>query len=95
MDSLPRIDNQAHQLWVLEMDLPDDPMENSLAGPIGRHRERAHVHPSDTPHRTSDPDELSPLTLLQQWKGGLEKEQRPKSIDSDMFLDDLRITGSD
>ena len=95
MDSLPWIDNQAHQFWVLEMDLPDDPMEDSLAGPIRCHRERAHVHTSDTPHRASDPDELGPLTLLKQWKRGLEEEQRSKAIDSDMFLDDRRVTGSE
>jgi len=80
---------------MLEVDLPDDPMENSLAGPIRRHRERAHVHTSDTPHRASDTNEFRPLTLFQQWKRGLEKEQRCESIDSDMFLNDRRVTGSD
>ena len=77
------------------MNLPNDPMEDSLAGPIRRHRVRAHVHTSNTPHRASDPNELSPLALLQQWKRGLEKEQRSKSIDGYMFLNDRRVTGSD
>ena len=95
MASLPRINNQAHQLWVLEMDLPDDPMKDSLAGPIRRRRERAHLHTSDTPQGASNTNELGPLTLLQQWKRGLEKEQRSKSIDSDMLLDNCRVTGSD
>ena len=77
---------------MLKTDLPNNPMENSLAGPIRRHSVRAHVrHTSNTPHRASDPNELSPLTLLQQWKRGLENEQRSKSIDGDMFLDDRRV----
>ena len=79
---------------MLEMDLPDDPMEDSLAGAIRRHRERAHLHTSDTPHRTSDPNKLGPCALLQQWKRRLKEEQRSESIDGDMFLDDRRVTGS-
>lgn len=94
MDNLPWIDDQAHQLWVFEMDLPDDPMENSLAGPIRRQREGTLVHTPYTSHRGSDPNELGPLTLLQQWKRGLEEVQGSESIDGDMFLDDGRVTGS-
>ncbi len=94
MDSLPRIDDQAHQLWVFEMDFPDDPMENRLAGTIRRHREGTLVHTSYTSHRASDPNELGPPTLLQQWKRGLEEVQWTESIDGDMFLDDGRVTGS-
>lgn len=93
--SLPRINNQAHKLWMLEVDFPDDPMEDSLASPICRHRERAYVHSANTSHGTPDPDELRPFFLLQQRKRGLEEEQRAVSIDINMFLNDRGITGSE
>ncbi len=91
----PRINNKAHQLRVLEMNLPDDPMKDSLAGPIRRRRERALLHAPDTPQRAPETYEFSPVTLLHQGKRGLEQKQQPKSIDSDMFLHNRRVTGSE
>lgn len=63
--NLPWIDDQAHNLRVLEMHFADDPVENRFAGPIGSHGERTHLHPSDTAHWASDADELGPFALLQ------------------------------
>ena len=77
------------------MHLADDPVKDSLAGSIRGHRERALLHTSDTPQRASDTNELSPLTLLHQRKGGLEKVQRSKSIDSYVLLDGVRVNGSE
>ncbi len=64
---LPWIDDQGDQLWVLKMDLSDDPMLNGLAGSICRGRIRALVHAADTAQRASDPHELGSLALLQEW----------------------------
>ena len=94
-ENLPRINNQAHQLRMLEMDLADNPMENSLAGPIRRHRERTLVHSTDTPHGASNADEFRALALLQQRERGLEEVQRAQTVDIDVFLDDGRVAGSE
>ena len=91
----PRINNKAHQLRMLEMNLPDDPMKDSLAAPIRRRRERALLHAPNTPQGAPETYKLSPVTLLQQGKRGLEEKQQPKSIDSDMFLYDRRVAGSE
>lgn len=69
-------------------------MENGLATAIRRHGERSLIHATDASHRASNSDELGALTLLHQRKRGLKEIQRSESVDSNMFFDDVGVTGS-
>ena len=93
--NVPWIDDQGHQVRVLEMDLSHEPMLNGLAGSICRGRIRALFLAANTAQRASDPHELGSLALLQEWECGLEEIQWSQSIHLDMFLDDGRVDGCD
>lgn len=92
---LPGIHDQADNLGVFKVDFADNPVEDGLAAPVGRHGVWAEVHTSDASHGASDTDELGTLGLLQQRKDGLEEEQGCEAIDDDVLLEHLGVDGGD
>lgn len=80
---------------MLKVDFAHDPVEDGLAGSIGRHGVGALVHASDASHRASDADELGTLGVLQQRKNAMEEEQGCVAINDNMFLEDGGVDGGD
>lgn len=81
---------------MLEMDLPHEPMQHGLGGPIRRHRKRPHLHAADTPQRRTDTDKLArQRRLLQQRQRGLEEQQRAEAVDRHVLGDGGEGDGRD